>query len=151
MATHESSEHEKKRRTIWEGENQEIRMHRWNRLRGVDIQQQLERLMGAGSQFRGVQRVTIEAIMAGEIPVIAVMPTGGGKSMTFMLPASCGHGGVSVVVLLLIALWQDMRRRCETMGITCEEWSSRQPPEAASLLLVTPESAVTGDFQTFIN
>ena len=89
--------------------------------------------------------------MAGESPVIAVMPTGGGKSITFMLPASCGHGGVSVVVFPLIALRQDMLRRCEIMGITCAEWSSRRPPEAASLVLVTPESAVTGDFQTFIN
>ena len=110
--------------------------------------------MGAGSRFRGVQRVTIEKIMACERLVIAVMPTWGGKSMTFMLPASCRHGGVSVVVLPLIALQQAIRRRCETMGITCAECaecSSRRRPEAASLVLVTPESAVTGDFQIFIN
>ena len=42
MTTHESSKQETTRRTVWEGENQEIRMHRWKRLRGVDIQQQLE-------------------------------------------------------------------------------------------------------------
>ena len=107
--------------------------------------------MSAGSQFRGVQQPTIEAIMKGESPVIAVMPTGGGKSITFMLPASCGHGGVSIVVVPLIALRQDMRQRCQRMRITCVEWSSRRPPESASVVLVTPESAVSEDFRTFIN
>ena len=47
---------------------------------------------------------------------ICMMATGGGKIMTFMVPASCGHGGVSVVVFPLIALRQDMRRGCESMG-----------------------------------
>ena len=56
------------------------------------------------------------------------------------------RGGVAVD-----RIRQDMRRRYETMGSTCAEWSSRRPPEAASLVLVTPESAMTGYFQTFIN
>ena len=66
--------------------------------------------MGTGSQFRVVQKVTIKVIMNGKSLVIAVLPTGGSKSITFMLPASCGHGGESIVVLLSIALRQDMRR-----------------------------------------
>jgi superfamily II DNA helicase RecQ len=93
----------------------------------------------------------MRAIMARESPVVAVMGTGGGKSLLFMLPAFCSDGGVSVVVVPLIALRQDMQKRCQQMGIVCREWNSRQPADAARVVLVTPESAVSEGFRTFLN
>jgi superfamily II DNA helicase RecQ len=47
-------------------------------------------------------------ILAGESPVVAVIGTGGGKSLLFMLSAFCSGGGVNVVVIPLIALRQDI-------------------------------------------
>jgi len=56
-----------------------------------------------------------------------------------------------VVVVPLIALRQDMMIRCRRMGIPCREWSRGSIPRAARLVFVTFESAISEDFQTFIN
>ena len=47
--------------------------------------------------FRRPQKIIIQAIIRGEKHVVAVMPTGGGKSLLFMLPAFCGEGGLTIV------------------------------------------------------
>jgi superfamily II DNA helicase RecQ len=142
---------EKRKRAPFEEEYEEARIDRWKRLRATDIHDALKQVMGEQAQFRGVQEDAIRAIMAGESPVVAVMGTGGGKSLLFMLPAFCSGGGVSVIVVPLIALRQDMKKRCEGMGVECREWESRQPPDAARVVLVTPESAVSEGFRTFLN
>ena len=68
-----------------------------------------------------------------------MMPTGGGKSILFMLPAWVG-GGLTVVVVPLIALRQDMVVRCEQLGISCVAFNRQRPPDEASIVLVTPEA-----------
>src|SRR5699024_9816498 len=60
-------------------------------------------------------------------------------------------GGTTVVVVPLIALRGDLQRRCAAFGISCVEWDSRRPPDEASIVLVTPESALSVDFLTFLN
>jgi superfamily II DNA helicase RecQ len=71
--------------------------------------------------------------------------------MLFMVPAFAAPGGMTVVVVPLVVLRADMQRRCQQLGILCVAWESRRPPDAASIVLVTPESAVSPDFQTFLN
>ncbi|KAL8991690.1 MAG: hypothetical protein Q9169_007742, partial [Polycauliona sp. 2 TL-2023] len=132
-------------------EAEDARMVRWKRLRKVNIQHQLQQMMGKECRFRGIQEPAIQAIMQGKSPVVAVMGTGGGKSLLFMLPALCEPGGTSIVVVPLIALREDLQARCGKIGITCAEWNSQRPPDAASIVLVTPESAVREGFRTFIN
>lgn len=78
------------------------------------------------------------------------MATGAGKSLLFMLPACCGEGGTSVVVVPLIALRQDMRQRCERLGVPCVEWNGRRPPNAAKIVLVIPEAALSDGFRSFL-
>ena len=55
--------------------------------------------------------------MRGEERVLAIMPTGSKKSILFILPAFYGVGGVTIVVVPLIVLKQDLRRRCQAVGI----------------------------------
>jgi superfamily II DNA helicase RecQ len=98
-----------------------------------------------------VQKEAIDAIVAGKSPVVAVMPTRAGKSLLFMLPAWAEQGGTTVVVVPLIALREDIMRRCTKLGISCAKWDSRRPPDAAAVVLVTPESAVGKEFATFLN
>jgi len=101
--------------------------------------------------FRSVQQQAMEAIQAGNSPVVAVMPTGAGKSILFMLLAWVKPGGTTVVVVPLITLRGDMKRRCDEFGIECIEWERTQQPDGAAIILVTPESAVRGPFRTFLN
>jgi superfamily II DNA helicase RecQ len=58
--------------------------------------------------FRGVQQPAMQAIQDRASLVIAVMPTGGGKSMLFILPAFVAPGGCTIVVVLLISLRADL-------------------------------------------
>lgn len=93
----------------------------------------------------------MQAIQQGESPVVAVMPTGGGKSMLFIVPAFAAPGGTTIIIVPLVALQADMMRRCQELSISYVAWESQQPPDAASIILVTPESAVSPNFQIFLN
>lgn len=126
------------------------RIRRWQSLRQTDLQAAIERLMGAGTQFRGKQQAALRAIMDGKSPIIVVMRTGGGKSLMFMLPASVKDAGTTVVVTPLIALKQDMQRRCRELGLECAEWDTRRKMRDCCILLVTPESAISKGFMTYM-
>jgi hypothetical protein len=128
----------KRKRAPSEREAGEARMDRWGRLRKMDTTAQLKRMMSKTAEFRGVQQEAMDAIVAGESPVVAVMPTGGGKSLWFILPAWAEQGGTTVVVIPLIALRGDMIRRCKSLGISYAAWEGRRPPDAAAIVLVTP-------------
>src|ERR1700712_1858487 len=131
------------KRSPWEIEAEQGRTERRWQLQQARMEPQLQQLLGTESaQFRGVQAAATQAIQQGQSPVIAVMPTGSGKSMLFMLPAWIAPRGTTVVVVPLIALRGDLQQRCTKLGISCVEWESRRPPDDASIVLVTPESAI---------
>ena len=142
----------KRKRAPWEeaaGEHQVWRLHRLNQ---ADMTQAARQMTGQRAlQLRGVQGPALQAIQDGESPVVAVMPTGGGKSMLFMLPAWLEPGGTTIVVVPLLSLRQDLQRRCQQLGIACVAWESRCPPDDASIVLVTPESTEHPDFHSFVN
>ncbi len=65
--------------------------------------------------FRPHQEEIVSAVLAGR-DVFAVMPTGGGKSLCYQLPA-CLKGGVAVVVSPLISLMKDQVDAANSNGI----------------------------------
>jgi RecQ family ATP-dependent DNA helicase len=65
--------------------------------------------------FRPGQREAVSAALEGRDSLV-VMPTGGGKSLCYQLPALAGQGLV-VVVSPLIALMSDQLRRLEQAGV----------------------------------
>ena len=67
------------------------------------------------SAFRPLQREIIEASLAGE-DVFALLPTGGGKSLCFQLPA-LHRKGLTVVVSPLIALMKDQVDQLQAAGV----------------------------------
>jgi superfamily II DNA helicase RecQ len=76
----------------------------------MDTAAQLQWIIGKAANFRGVQKEAINAIVASNSLVVAVMLTRAGKSMLFMLPAWAEQGGMMVVVVPLIALRGDIMR-----------------------------------------
>lgn len=123
----------------------------WRALRTMEPLAQLRQLLGPDSQFRGLQAAAIAAIQEGKSPVLAVMPTGAGKSLLFLLPASYHLSGTTVVIVPLVSLRRDLVRRCRELGIPCAAWDARQPPDPCNVVLVTPESALTEVFFSFLH
>jgi len=66
-------------------------------------------------EFRPLQREIIDASLAGR-DVFALLPTGGGKSMCYQLPA-LHRGGLTVVVSPLIALMKDQVDQLQAAGV----------------------------------
>src|SRR3954471_23174877 len=79
-----------------------------------DLTLLLKRTFGYGT-FRPLQREIIEATLAGQ-DVFALLPTGGGKSLCFQLPALL-RPGLTVVVSPLIALMKDQVDALQATGV----------------------------------
>jgi ATP-dependent DNA helicase RecQ len=81
----------------------------------TDLAAALHRIFGFEA-FRPGQEAVVRDVLAGK-DVLALMPTGGGKSLCFQLPAVL-EAGLSIVVSPLIALMQDQVRLLEDNGVT---------------------------------
>ena len=104
-------------------------------------------------RFRGQQLEIIEHVIAGEDAVV-LMPTGGGKSICYQIPALL-RPGVGVVVSPLIALMKDQVDALRQAGVRAAALNSRLSPGETSeieravrdgaldLLYVSPERLVT--------
>jgi len=77
--------------------------------------------------FRPMQERVIQSLMGGA-DVAVVMPTGGGKSLCYQLPA-LASGRTVVVVSPLIALMQDQVAQLGEMGVPAAVLNSSQPAE----------------------
>lgn len=77
--------------------------------------------------FRPGQAQIVDAVAAGE-PTLAIMPTGGGKSLCFQLPALMREG-VTVVISPLIALMRDQVRALQEAGVEAGCLTSANTPE----------------------
>jgi ATP-dependent DNA helicase RecQ len=78
------------------------------------LEQSLQRHFG-WQGFRPGQRPVIEALLAGQ-DCMAVLPTGGGKSLCYQLPALV-RGGLVLVISPLVVLMQDQVSQLQRRGI----------------------------------
>ena len=91
--------------------------------------------------FRGIQREIIESIGNGR-DTLGLMPTGGGKSITFQVPA-LSRDGICIVVTPLIALMKDQVRNLRGRGIKAAAVYSGLSREE---ILVTLENCIFGNY-----
>jgi ATP-dependent DNA helicase RecQ len=108
------------------------------------------------SQFKGEQQAIIEHVTSGG-DALVLMPTGGGKSLCYQLPALL-RDGVAIVVSPLIALMQDQVDALQQLGVKAAFLNSSQSAEDAravnnllmngdlQILYVAPERLLLSGF-----
>jgi superfamily II DNA helicase RecQ len=89
--------------------------------------------------------------MQHSLRLVVVMATGIGKSMLFVLPADTDAGGVTIVIVPLNMLQNDLLDRCDKLSIPSAKWNGRRPPYHARLVFTTPEGAATKSFGCFLD
>lgn len=112
------------------------------------------------TSFRGGQERLIDGILSGR-DVLGVMPTGGGKSICYQIPALLFEG-VSIVISPLISLMKDQVRALENAGIPAAAINSSLTTEQVrqvykglkagqyKLLYVAPERMLTEGFLSLV-
>src|SRR5436309_284866 len=120
-----------------------------------DLLTPLQRYWGYSS-FRPLQQQIVQSLVAGHDTCV-VMPTGGGKSLCYQLPAAILADRTVIVVSPLIALMQDQVTQLAQMGIPAavvnstlsSEEQSRVKRQAAEgrfrLLYLSPERLARAD------
>ena len=112
------------------------------------------------SSFRGFQGEVVAEIAAGR-DALVLMPTGGGKSLCYQVPALL-RGGTAIVVSPLIALMEDQVNSLRQLGIRADclhsamtgqerdqvEWDLLQGN--LDLLYVAPERLLTESMQRLL-
>ncbi|MCB1627133.1 MAG: DNA helicase RecQ [Xanthomonadales bacterium] len=121
--------------------------------------QQLKSVFGY-DHFRGQQAEIIGQLLAGG-DALVLMPTGGGKSLCYQLPALLREG-TAIVVSPLIALMQDQVSALQQLGVRAACLNSSLSADAAreaeqallagtiDLLYVAPERLLTGRFMDLL-
>lgn len=125
----------------------------------ADVQQALKTYFGF-DELRPGQDEVVQAIMAGR-DAMGIMPTGGGKSLCYQLPALC-RPGLTVVVSPLIALMKDQVDALQARGIPAAAINSslgaeeyRQVMQALrygelKIVYVAPERFAQDGFMTLL-
>ncbi|WP_235284918.1 DNA helicase RecQ [Thalassospira sp. HJ] len=120
----------------------------------------LQEVFGYDS-FRGQQAEIIDHVIAGN-DALVLMPTGGGKSLCYQVPALC-RPGTAVVVSPLIALMKDQVDALNQLGVKAAFINSTLAPDAAreietravdgdiDLLYVAPERFASDRFLNLLD
>ena len=105
----------------------------------MDRYQEILKQYWGYDDFRGIQREIIESIGSGH-DTLGLMPTGGGKSITFQVPA-LAQDGTCIVITPLIALMKDQVDNLRRKGIRAAAIYSGLTHEE---IIITLENAIFG-------
>ncbi|HEY0906734.1 MAG TPA: DNA helicase RecQ [Methylophilus sp.] len=123
-------------------------------------QQILQEVFGY-SQFRHQQQAIVEHVISGQ-DALVLMPTGGGKSLCYQIPA-LAREGLAIVVSPLIALMQDQVEALQQLGVSAAFLNSSLSAEdnqrimrlvlagEIKLLYVAPERLMVSSFLSLLD
>ncbi|WP_404400740.1 DNA helicase RecQ [Idiomarina seosinensis] len=119
------------------------------------LSEKLQEVFGYSEFRQGQQGVMLKALHGRD--TLVLMPTGGGKSLCYQLPALC-NPGLTVVISPLLSLMQDQVEALQAMGVAAATLHSGLSPEQSmtvlqqlqqqqiKVLYVSPERALQSGF-----
>lgn len=106
----------------------------------------VKQLLGPEARVRPAQAEALTSILQWLGEVVVVLPTGGGKTLLYVLPTLLPGAQVTVVIAPLVALKNDLVRRCEEWGVGFSSQLTKERLGAlANLVLVDVEQATSAD------
>lgn len=115
------------------------------------IEKALTRMYGRGATWKSeVQREAVMATANGVHELIIVLPTGAGKSLTFMLPAMLPNARTTILITPLRALAENMLQRCNDICIDAYIYGGIGEPRRARIVIVVSDTAISTRFLEFI-
>lgn len=117
---------------------------------GEEIHKGLKKVLNQEEpKFRSdKQQEAVFAAIDQQSPLIVVLPTGGGKTLTFTLPAVLRDPGVTIVVAPFNALEKDYMRRLRLGHIEHVVWRHGEA-RYALVVVVSADRAASTDFITY--
>ncbi|KAG7527241.1 hypothetical protein FFLO_07131 [Filobasidium floriforme] len=85
---------------------------------------------------------TIDSILTRQCDVLAIYPTGSGKSMLMWIPAALEGGMTMVYISLFSQLGTDIVTKGTKLGLRCEWWTTETALSSAPQVLVVPVEAI---------
>lgn len=91
----------------FEKDYEQQRLVRLGQLKKADLATKLQQFLGKSARFRPQQLPILRAIIARTSPILAILPTGAGKSLLFQLPVFLDSIGTTIVIVPLLSLLED--------------------------------------------
>ena len=96
------------------------------------------------------QALTAIEVMKNENDVLAIIPTGFGKTMTILANAKI-ENKVTIFIFPLVGIRNMMIKKCEEFGISCDEFNSERTTVKSRIVLVSIENATDLAFINYLS
>ena len=119
-------------------------------MKNTDLNKILQRILGPKARYQYNQREILHQILNRTSLILAIAPTGSGKSLLYQIPSLIDPLGVTIVILPLKSLLFDQLERARRLNISATIFDPRNPPDSVRLVLTTPETSLKPEFQSFL-
>ena len=109
------------------------------------------------SEFKSVSQLNVISLtlQGNNINKLVILPTGGGKSLLFMLPAYRYPQKTNIVIVPLVSLAYDLKRRCDEYNLSAVLYDENRVQEIKhylpSIILCSHENLETESFSNLMN
>lgn len=132
-------------------ENEKIAEQKQDEPLETQLIKAVNELYGPSKTWRSPeQEKAVTAVAKGVSPLFIVFPTGFGKSSAFLVPAKLKNAGVTIVIVPLIALGENILDICKNAAIDCIFYG-RSPPRMAKIVIVLADTAIGKEFTQYAN
>jgi superfamily II DNA helicase RecQ len=102
--------------------------------------------------FKSIEQAEgVKVVFQGKRHVLAILPTGGGKSLLWQLPIFLERNKTSVIILPYIVLVEQVESQCIELGLSYQVWENKGLEDRLpQVIIVAIEHAIMQEFQNLL-